>query len=69
NEILGDFIHNVTVIDGGNQVNSIPEKAQLKGNIRSIPEMDNETVKQVLVKIINKLNKQENMNLELIFDY
>ncbi|HBI2134485.1 TPA: ArgE/DapE family deacylase, partial [Listeria monocytogenes] len=51
NEILGDFIHNVTVIDGGNQVNSIPEKAQLQGNIRSIPEMDNETVKQVLVKI------------------
>ncbi|ENH0451827.1 ArgE/DapE family deacylase [Listeria monocytogenes] len=69
NEILGDFIHNVTVIDGGNQVNSIPEKAQLQGNIRSIPEMDNETVKQVLVKIINKLNKQENMKLELIFDY
>ncbi|ENE7828181.1 ArgE/DapE family deacylase [Listeria innocua] len=69
NEILGDFIHNVTVIDGGNQVNSIPEKAQLQGNIRSIPEMDNKTVKQVLVKIINKLNKQENVNLELIFDY
>ncbi|MBC2134097.1 ArgE/DapE family deacylase [Listeria innocua] len=69
NEILGDFIHNVTVIDGGNQVNSIPEKAQLQGNIRSIPEMDNETVKQVLVNIINKLNKQENVNLELIFDY
>ncbi|ECL7819838.1 TPA: ArgE/DapE family deacylase [Listeria innocua] len=69
NEILGDFTHNVTVIDGGNQVNSIPEKAQLQGNIRSIPEMDNETVKQVLVKIINKLNKQENVNLELIFDY
>ncbi|EMK2497013.1 ArgE/DapE family deacylase [Listeria monocytogenes] len=69
NEVLGDFIHNVTVIDGGNQVNSIPEKAQLQGNIRSIPEMDNETVKQVLVKIINKLNKQENVNLELIFDY
>lgn len=31
--------------------------------------MDNETVKQVLVKIINKLNKQENVKLELIFDY
>ncbi|MBC1376379.1 ArgE/DapE family deacylase [Listeria sp. FSL L7-0091] len=69
NEILGDFIHNVTVINGGNQVNSIPEKAQLQGNIRSIPEMDNETVKQVLVKIINELNKQEGVELELIFDY
>ncbi|EFR88974.1 probable succinyl-diaminopimelate desuccinylase, partial [Listeria marthii FSL S4-120] len=69
NEILGDFIHNVTVIDGGNQVNSIPEKAQLQGNIRSIPEMGNETVKQVLVKIINELNKQENVKLELLFDY
>lgn len=69
NEILGDFIHNVTVIDGGNQVNSIPEKAQLQGNIRSIPEMDNETVKQILVKICNELNKQENVKLELIFDF
>ncbi|MBC1549836.1 ArgE/DapE family deacylase [Listeria sp. FSL L7-1434] len=69
NEILGDFIHNVTVIDGGNQVNSIPEKAQLQGNICSIPEMSNETVKQVLVKIINELNKQDNVKLELIFDY
>lgn len=69
NEILGNFIHNVTVIDGGNQVNSIPEKAQLQGNIRSIPEMGNETVKQVLVKIINELNKQENVKLELLFDY
>ncbi len=69
NEILGDFIHNVTVISGGNQVNSIPEKAKLQGNIRSIPEVDNETVKQSLVKIINELNKKENVKLELIFDY
>lgn len=31
--------------------------------------MSNETVKQVLVKIINELNKQENVQLELIFNY
>lgn len=46
NELLGAFIHNVTVINGGNQVNSIPEKAELQGNIRSIPEADNETIKK-----------------------
>ncbi|MCD2234151.1 ArgE/DapE family deacylase [Listeria monocytogenes] len=69
NEILGDFIHNVTVINGGNQVNSIPEKAELQGNIRSIPEVDNETLKRRIVEIVNELNKKEHVNLELLFDY
>ncbi|MBC1715303.1 ArgE/DapE family deacylase [Listeria welshimeri] len=69
NEILGDFIHNVTVISGGNQVNSIPEKAELQGNIRSIPEVDNETLKRRIVDIVNELNKKEHVQLELIFDY
>lgn len=69
NEILGDFIHNVTVISGGNQVNSIPEKAELQGNIRSIPEVDNETLKRRMVDIVNELNKKEHVQLELIFDY
>ncbi|EAD5995624.1 ArgE/DapE family deacylase, partial [Listeria monocytogenes] len=69
NEILGDFIHNVTVINGGNQVNSIPEKAELQGNIRSIPEVDNETLKRRIVEIVNELNKKEHVKLELLFDY
>ncbi|EJG4232144.1 ArgE/DapE family deacylase [Listeria monocytogenes] len=69
NEILGDFIHNITVINGGNQVNSIPEKAELQGNIRSIPEVDNETLKRRIVEIVNELNKKEHVKLELLFDY
>ncbi|MBV0970730.1 ArgE/DapE family deacylase [Listeria monocytogenes] len=69
NEILGDFIHNVTVINGGNQVNSIPEKAELQGNIRSIPEVDNETLKRRIVEIVNELNKKKHVKLELLFDY
>ena len=36
NPELGRTIHNVTVIKGGTQVNSIPGQAALQGNIRSI---------------------------------
>ena len=35
NPELGRTIHNVTVIKGGTQVNSIPGQAALQGNIRS----------------------------------
>lgn len=69
NEILGDFTHNVTVINGGNQVNSIPEKAELQGNIRTIPEVSNEQVEKVFGEIIQKLNQQKDVKLELVWDY
>ena len=41
NEELGKTIHNVTIIHGGTQINSIPNKAIAQGNIRTIPEFDN----------------------------
>lgn len=69
NELLGAFIHNVTVINGGNQVNSIPEKAELQGNIRSIPEADNETIKKAFAAIIAKLNRSAGTNLTLTWNY
>ncbi|EUJ30249.1 ArgE/DapE family deacylase [Listeria cornellensis] len=69
NDILGVFTHNVTVIEGGNQVNSIPARAQLQGNIRTIPEVDNEKTEQVFCTIVSKLNKQEGVHLEITWDY
>ena len=48
NSALGKTIHNVTVINGGNQVNSIPSQAQLQGNIRSIPEFPNDQIIDLL---------------------
>lgn len=69
NPLLGNFTHNATVISGGNQVNSIPELAKMQGNIRTIPEVDNDEIKNVFAKIIDKLNAEKNVKLELVWDY
>ena len=65
NPELGRTIHNVTVIKGGTQVNSIPGQATLQGNIRSIPEFSNDQVIALLQKIVDELNKKEKHQLEL----
>lgn len=69
NSALGKTIHNVTVINGGNQVNSIPSQAQLQGNIRSIPEFPNDQIIDLLQKIVDVLNEGTNYHLELTIDY
>ncbi|OQO70233.1 succinyl-diaminopimelate desuccinylase [Enterococcus villorum] len=69
NPVLGQPIHNITVISGGNQVNSIPSQARLQGNIRSIPEFSNEKTIALLQKIINELNEGAKYQLELKIDY
>lgn len=69
NEELGRTIHNVTVINGGNQVNTIPAKVILQGNIRSIPEFDNDRIIKVLEDIVENLNKKKDYNLELTIDF
>lgn len=66
---LGRTIHNVTVIRGGEQVNSIPGKATLQGNIRSLPEFGNEQVIDLLKKIVSDLNQKSTYQLELTIDY
>lgn len=69
NDVLGDFTHAITILNGGNQVNSIPEQAVLQGNIRTIPELDNEKIKNDMEKIIEDLNKQKDINLKLAWDF
>lgn len=69
NSALGKTIHNVTVINGGNQVNSIPSQAQLQGNIRSIPEFPNDQIIDLLQKIVDELNEGTNYHLESTIDY
>lgn len=66
---LGRTIHNVTVIRGGDQVNSIPGKATLQGNIRSLPEFDNDQVINLLQKIVDQLNQKPTYRLTLTIDY
>jgi len=66
---LGPLVHSVTVFNGGEQVNSIPAKAELQGNIRPIPEFDNEAVIKRLNETVDKLNQEADVNLTLHVDY
>ena len=67
-EVLGRTIHNITVISGGNQVNSIPETAELQANIRSIPAYSNDRIIDLLQSVIDRLNLKGH-NLELKIDF
>ena len=69
NKELGKTIHNITIIDGGNQVNSIPNYAKLQGNIRSIPEFSNDEIIKVLQDTIDELNENQPYQLKLTIDY
>lgn len=68
-EELGRTIHNVTIIEGGQQVNSIPDKAVLQGNIRSIPEFDNDKIITLLKDIIDQMNKNNEGQVSIEINY
>ncbi|VDG20153.1 succinyl-diaminopimelate desuccinylase [Lactobacillus sp.] [Lactiplantibacillus mudanjiangensis] len=57
-DLLGKLVFNSTVLQGGNQVNSIPGEAHAELNIRSIPEFDNETAIAALQKLVDQQNAQ-----------
>lgn len=69
NEALENFVYNSAIIEGGSQLNIIPDKASLQMNIRTIPEVNNELLKETLQDIVDRLNaSDEKMNLELHID-
>ncbi|WP_369009543.1 peptidase dimerization domain-containing protein [Paenilisteria rocourtiae] len=55
----------MTIIEGGNQVNSIPSQAQMEGNIRMIPEINNAKTEQIFCTIIRRLNQRRGIQLEI----
>ncbi|WP_157456700.1 ArgE/DapE family deacylase [Carnobacterium maltaromaticum] len=59
NEALGKFVHNTSIVDGGIQINSVPEKAILTGNIRTIPEFNNIQTEKMLTSLVEKINKED----------
>lgn len=69
NEELGKTIHNVTIIHGGTQINSIPNNAIAQGNIRTIPEFDNGKVIALLKETVAQLNQDNLFPLELTINY
>jgi succinyl-diaminopimelate desuccinylase len=56
--VLGSLTHVISQIQGGNQINSVPDQAWLAGNIRTTPKYPNEQIYDELERIITKLNSQ-----------
>lgn len=56
NRVLGPLVYNVTILNSGDQVNSLPDLAVAEMNARTIPEYDNDQVAQHLQKLIDKVN-------------
>lgn len=68
NKDLGSTINVFSMIQGGNQVNSVPEKAWLKGNIRTVPEFGSDKAIGLLQDFIEKNNQdptRASLSLEL----
>ncbi|MGJ5700424.1 ArgE/DapE family deacylase [Staphylococcus chromogenes] len=55
--LYGPIITN-TIIKGGEQVNSVPERAVAEFNVRTVPEYDNNMVKHLFDKHIERLNSE-----------
>lgn len=59
----------VTVFRGGDQVNTIPDHAEVVFNIRTVPEFDNEAVKGVFAEVYQEfLDKGADFDLQLTLD-
>ena len=69
NPILGKLTHVQSVFQGGQQVNSVPAKAVIKGNIRTIPEYPNQVIFDALNQLVDRLNQQPQHQLKLQFSY
>lgn len=53
---MGPLRFNVDVLNGGDQVNSLPDHAEAQVNIRTIPEYTNERVTAAINQLIQKYN-------------
>lgn len=62
---LGQTLHNITLISGGQQVNSIPDLASFEANARTIPSFNNEDVITLVKQILDELNHQEGFDLSI----
>ncbi|GBD66372.1 ArgE/DapE family deacylase [Tetragenococcus halophilus] len=63
--ILGKLTHVQSVFHGGEQINSVPVKAIMKGNIRTIPAYPNQLVFSALNHLIDNLNQKPDYNLSI----
>lgn len=64
-QYLGKVQHSITIIEGGKQANTIPDQAQLFGNIRPTAVFNNQAVTARLTDLIDQLNHQTPFQLEM----
>lgn len=65
NPYLGTTIPVVTRFDGGDQLNSVPDKAELYVKMRTIPEINNETILNQVGELIEQVNTEFDAKLSL----
>ncbi len=68
-ETLGPVVHNVTMISGGDQVNSIPGKITARGNIRINPLYTVAEIQAILEDVVEQVNQIPQHKFDLQYDY
>ena len=67
NENLGSTLNVFLIIEGGVQVNSVPDKLVIKGNTRTVPEFGSDASIKIFEDAIEENNKDKN-KAELILE-
>lgn len=67
--VLGSLLHNVDLISGGEQVNSIPAHAELMANMRTIPAYPNQVIYDELEALIAQLNQEPGVQFDLSYSF
>lgn len=65
NQVLGELVMSTTIIQGGSQVNSIPDYAEAQINVRTIPEFDNEEVIAKFQELASQYNRDKASNIKV----
>ena len=69
NDVLGPVTFNATVMNGGNQVNTIPDYAETEINVRTLPNFDGDDVIQKVNECIQKENENgADLSLEVMMN-
>lgn len=67
--VLGKLTSLITMIKGGEQINSVPSQAELSGNIRTIPGYTNQVIFDVIDGLIAELNAKPGYQLSVDYIY
>ncbi|MGX7091360.1 ArgE/DapE family deacylase [Hutsoniella sourekii] len=65
NPILGRTLHTISKIQGGHQVNSVPDYAEYEADMRTIPEFSHGQITDLLQELVQQANQEEGSRLEL----